>query len=84
MAKFNTSFELSIDDLDLIETALRRKKRVLSEQRLTVATTKAGPTTEAEMLDSLDDKLRSVHELLGRLHNQKVFYRPSGSTYVGG
>jgi hypothetical protein len=30
-----------------------------------------------------DIDTREVSELLGRLHNQKVFYRPPG-TYVGG
>jgi hypothetical protein len=26
---------------------------------------------------------RKIHELLGRLHNQKIFFRPRG-TYVSG
>ncbi|MBT8458519.1 MAG: hypothetical protein HKP37_13215 [Boseongicola sp.] len=59
MPKPNTRFELDVEDLDLIETALRKAKR------------------EAD-IDS-----REVADLLGRLHNQKVFYRPDG-TYVGG
>ncbi|MBT8413261.1 MAG: hypothetical protein KJO30_02935 [Boseongicola sp.] len=59
MPKPNTQFELDVEDLDLIETALRKAKR------------------EAD----IDE--REVADLLGRLHNQKVFYRPGG-TYVGG
>lgn len=31
-----------------------------------------------------DRKTRAIHDLLGRLHNQKVFYRPSQGSYVGG
>lgn len=27
---------------------------------------------------------KDVNELLGRLHNQKIFYRPNNGTYVGG
>ncbi len=27
---------------------------------------------------------RRIHDLLGRLHNQKVFFRPKSSPYVGG
>jgi len=59
MPKPNTQFELDVDDLDLIETALRKAKR------------------------EADIDAREVSELLGRLHNQKEFYRPKG-TYVGG
>ena len=59
MPKPNTQFELDVDDLDLIETALRKAK------------------CEADI------DAREVSELLGRLHNQKEFYRPKG-TYVGG
>lgn len=59
MPKPNTKFELDVEDLDLIETALRKAKR-------------------DEDLDK-----RQIHDLLGRLHNQKVFYRPPG-TYVSG
>ena len=59
MPKPNTKFDLSIEDMELIETALQK----------TQATGQADP--------------RQVNELLGRLHNQKVFYRPEG-TYVSG
>ncbi|SMX23773.1 hypothetical protein [Boseongicola aestuarii] len=59
MPKPNTKFELDVEDLDLIETALHKAKR-----------------------DQDIDK-RRIHDLLGRLHNQKVFFRPRG-TYVGG
>lgn len=59
MPKPNTQFELDVDDLDLIETALRKAKR------------------------EADIDAREVSELLGRLHNQKEFFRPKG-TYVGG
>ncbi len=60
MAKYNTTFELNVDDMELIETALRK----------------------VQGADGKDDANR-VSELLGRLHNQKVFYRPKG-VYVGG
>ena len=70
MPKYNTNFELSIEDLDLIEDALRRTKL---EQ--TQAALKAGKSNE---------DARQIHELLGKLHNQKTFYRPAKGTYVGG
>ena len=70
MPKANTTFELSVSDLDLIETALRRVKL---EQ------------TQASLKEGVaDDEVRDIHELLGKLHNQKTFYRPAKGTYVGG
>ncbi|MEM6307303.1 MAG: hypothetical protein AAF701_04895 [Pseudomonadota bacterium] len=62
----NTQFELSVEDLDLIETALRDQSNTISHQN--------GP----------DEKTRKLHELLGRLHNQKVFFRPKAGAYIGG
>lgn len=59
MPKPNTKFDLSLEDMELIETALQT----------TQASGQADP--------------RQVHDLLGRLHNQKVFFRPNG-TYVSG
>jgi hypothetical protein len=57
--KYNTKFDLSPEDMELIETALQK--------------------TKAE-----DHNVsRKIHDLLGRLHNQKVFYRPKGS-YISG
>lgn len=70
MPKFNTQFELSPADMDLIEDALRASK---------LAKTQADIKSRAQ-----DAEVRQIHELLGRLHNQKTFYRPSKGPYVGG
>jgi hypothetical protein len=59
MPKPNTKFDLSIEDMDLIETALKKAQH-----------------------HGQEDPHR-LQELLGRLHNQKVFYRPS-DIYVSG
>ena len=69
MAKYNKTFELSIDDIDRIEDALRASKLILSQK----------PAS-----DDADVEAREIHELLGRLHNQKNFYRPNKGTYIGG
>jgi len=61
MGRFNEQFELSVEDMELIENALHQSKTQQPE-----------PVT------------RRIHDLLGRLHNQKVFYRPKSSPYVGG
>ncbi len=74
MPKPNTQFELSVEDMDLIEQALHNRKEILSEQ-----------VTRMKTVDEdLKESLSSVHELLGRLHNQKEFYRPRAGTYLGG
>ena len=70
MPKFNTQFELSVSDMDLIEDALRASK---------LAKTQADVKARVA-----DDDVRQIHDLLGRLHNQKTFYRPSKGPYVSG
>ena len=72
MPKPNLNFELSPDDLDLIEDALRAKKMAKTKSDL----------ADGTLPD--DEDVREIHELLGRLHNQKTFYRPSKGAYVSG
>lgn len=70
MPKYNKTFELSVEDLDLIEDALRASKNAAINDDLAA--------------QAANDNVRQIHELLGRLHNQKTFYRPADGTYVGG
>lgn len=74
MSSYNSSFELSIEDMDLIETALRQTKADLSGRSYRLV----------DGLGHPEEALRKVDELLGRLHNQKVFYRPRRGAYIGG
>jgi hypothetical protein len=53
--KPNTRFELSVNDIKLIEDALH-----------------------------LVEQTREVRELLGKIHNQKNWYRPKDKIYVSG
>ena len=77
MAKHNRNFELTIEDIDLIEAALHVTKRDLSMDALN--------GTQAMLpADETEDSLRKIDDLLGRLHNQKIFYRPAKGTYLGG
>jgi hypothetical protein len=74
LARPNTNFELTVDDMELIEDALRSRKKSLSEKLI-----------DMKQVDSeLKENLHTIHDLLGRLHNQKEFYRPSRGSYVGG
>lgn len=66
MARPNRNIDLSVEDMDLIENALRSRKAMRSAD------------------DRTREEARRIHDLLGRLHNQKVFYRPEAKTYIGG
>ncbi|MEM1237386.1 MAG: hypothetical protein AAGI10_10480 [Pseudomonadota bacterium] len=77
MPAYNRLFDLSIDDLQLIETALYREKAELSHERIEALRSE-------DEVGELDDRIREIAALLGRLHNQKVFYRPKQEVYVGG
>lgn len=75
MSKHNRNFDLSIRDIDLIEAALHTVIRDLSLER--IENPELPPTADT-------DPVRQIHELLGRLHNQKTFFRPAAKTYVSG
>ena len=70
MPKYNTKFELNIQELDLIEAALRRSKLAQAQSNQTSG--------------DIEEEARQIHDLLGKLHNQKTFFRPSKGIYVGG
>lgn len=74
MPSYNTKFDLTVEDMDVIEEALRQVKTKLSVDAIEAKDPNA-PTVE---------KARQIHNLLGRLHNQKVFYRPKTGAYISG
>lgn len=59
--KPNKEFELEVEDIALIESALFEK---LNNSKF-------------------DAERRTINELLGKIHQQKIWYRPSG-VYVSG
>ncbi|MEM7732420.1 MAG: hypothetical protein AAF280_06495 [Pseudomonadota bacterium] len=81
MAAYNRNFELSVEDLDIIEAALRDKKRELSEQ---AHDNHRAVNEGLHLCEETTEEVRVIHDLLGRLHNQKVFFRPRCQTYIGG
>ncbi|MDA3859137.1 MAG: hypothetical protein PF480_13120 [Roseovarius sp.] len=74
MPTYNSNFELTVEDMDLIENALRQTKAELAARIDEVGESSA----------ESNETVRRIHDLLGRLHNQKVFYRPRQGAYVGG
>ena len=59
--KPNKNFELSVNDVDIIERALY-----------------------SMINNSTDNEKREIHDLLGRIHNQKNWYRPKTEPYISG
>jgi len=73
MTKPNTKFELSVKDIKIIEEALNNKVSRRSQRIL-----------EGEDPEILQTEAAEIRDLLGRIHNQKNWYRPQQGVYVGG
>jgi len=67
---------MTVRDIELIEHALQGK---LSRRARTVMLDPEGPYT-----DELNDEIKEIRELLGRIHNQKVWYRPKDGRFSPG
>ena len=76
MPKYNRNFDLTLADIDLIEAALRVVKRDLSLGR-------EGARALLPQVEGGSHE-HEINDLLGRLHNQKIFYRPTDEPYVSG
>lgn len=81
MPGYNTKFDLTVEDMELIETALRTTKRSLNTA---VIAQDADPLQPCENTRDVDVSMKRINDLLGRLHNQKNFYRPKTGAYIGG
>jgi hypothetical protein len=81
LPNYNRNFDLSLSDVDLIEEALRARGRELSNMRLALSSENPA---HLESIRVIEQDQQNGEELLGRLHGQKVFYRPSAKVYVGG
>ena len=65
--KPNKNFELGVRDIEIIEQSLRAKA---GRRGMAIAN---GETSE-----KLKEEMHEIQELLGRLHDQKVWYKPKG------
>ena len=64
MPKYNDKFNLNIHDVDLIEKALRT---LWSEEEKTISTDQVFPIKTTQ-------RIRDIHNLLGKISNQKIYY----------
>ena len=78
MTKPNETFTLSVRDLEIIEDALGEKVSRRSQRMIEAAT-----SPDASFPDEIKSEITELRDLLGRLWNQKTFYRPT-DRFVGG
>ncbi|EEE37109.1 hypothetical protein RKLH11_945 [Rhodobacteraceae bacterium KLH11] len=75
MPQYNDLFELSVEDMNLIEEAMRH---------VIASRSKADADETDDVREAREEFVRKAHALLGRLHDQKIFYRPRTGAYVSG
>lgn len=73
MVKPNYNFELGIEDIDLIEKSLYERVSELSQMHWKYP----------DKYKEFDKQIKEIRELLGRIHNQKIWYRPK-ENYISG
>lgn len=81
---YNRNFELTIEDVDLIEKSLNDRVSRLTELRLTHIESTIQPVEDNLRVKQIDNEVSKIQDLLGRIHNQKIWYRPRQEVYVGG
>lgn len=70
----NTNFEFDLRDIEIIESALRRKVSQKMNRNL----------DDSHASEKLCKEARETAELLARIHHQKNWYRPKNKSYVSG
>ena len=71
--KPNKKFDLSVRDVEIIEQALRAKA---GRRGMAIAQGETSPQLREEMAE--------IQQLLGRIHDQKVWYKPKDKVVPGG
>jgi hypothetical protein len=85
MSKPNTEFNLGLRDIDLIEEALNLVLAKRSSTMSSIVGNSVENTTDMASYREIRNEVAELSELLGRLHNQKNWYRPqTEAVYVSG
>ena len=71
---YRTQFNISPSDLDVIEHALRDQVRQLLKEKLRTSASDRKDNDVAT--DTPDLRVRDIQGLLGKLHDQKIWYTP--------
>ena len=73
--KPNNNFDFNVEELALVEDAMQYRLRRLTSRRAAVVKESSKVKIDAEVTQ--------ISSLLGKIHNQKVFYSPKAG-FVGG
>ena len=85
MSKPNTEFNLGLRDIDIIEDALNSVIAKRSSTMSLIADNTVENTTDIHSYRKIRQEVPDLRDLLGRLHNQKNWYRPQDKAiYVSG
>ncbi len=68
MPHYKDTFKFNVKDIELIEEALRNEIHTLSNHMQMSA--EIGSTG----VQQFEDKIKELHQLLGKIHNQKIWY----------
>lgn len=71
---YNTNFEMGLKELEIVEHALRFRLNQLSKNSIS--------TENTCLLEKKE--ISEIQSVLGSLHNQKIWYRPTDTPYVSG
>ena len=85
MSKPTTEFNLGLRDIDLIEDAVNSVIARRSSAMSLLTEDNVENTTDMAAYREIRQEVAELRDLLGRLHNQKNWYRPqTKSVYVSG
>ncbi len=79
MPKYRTQFEIGLDELRLIEDSLTSRVGELSQASLDFNTEELR-LKDCDTVGAKMKELKEIRDLLGRLHEQKIWFEPD--TYV--
>lgn len=66
---YKKQFNLNLSDIDIIETCLRKELHARSEEYQDSI-----KRDDAEAINASKEGIAEINELLGKLHNQKIWY----------
>ena len=85
MSKPNTEFNLELRDIDLIENAINSVIARRSSAMSLLTEDSVENTMDISAYRDIKQEVAELRDLLGRLHNQKNWYRPqTEAVYVSG
>jgi hypothetical protein len=73
---YNTEFDLNLQELETIEHSMLYRLKRLTTRRLTVK--------KDSSKKKIDVEAKHIQELLGKIHNQKEWWRPKNKVYISG